>query len=150
MKKDCCLLDLRFLQWWLKIMVFWIVMPCTWVKVCWHSEHITSVFRSEEYDKQETNKPAVSFLLGILFDLQDWGITFLWNVSELMLNYMALDLEDGGSTFLWNVSAILPYYMALQPRRSHSSLFTFFSTVSLLVLWQHYFLLLLLALKLKG
>jgi hypothetical protein len=71
------------------------------------------------------------YLLGLLFDPENRGSTFLRNVGYVTspktvsacclfltgcLNGLLFDCEDGGSTFLRNIIKFLPDYTASHPR----------------------------------
>jgi hypothetical protein len=57
--------------------VFWDVTPC-----------------SLEEGHQHLRALLAASFLDLLFDPEDWGITFLWNISELLPDYTVLPPED--------------------------------------------------------
>jgi hypothetical protein len=76
--------------------VFWDVLLCGSVV---SGEHISSIFRVEEYARSmlegEHCLPcaACRFLLSLLFNPEDGGRVFLCRICEPVLNYTVLQLE---------------------------------------------------------
>jgi hypothetical protein len=74
----------------MKSIIFWDITPCSPLKIIRRfGEHVSSIFRVEEYAKHEAEEQvrallAICFHAGFLFDL-------------------FFDPEDGSDTFLQNV-----------------------------------------------
>jgi hypothetical protein len=55
---------------------------------------IASIFKVKGYAKQETDSRLNGFLLGLLFNPEDWGDMFLWMSADFYPNTWHYNLED--------------------------------------------------------
>jgi hypothetical protein len=80
----------------MKSHIFLDITPCIQLKL-WNStdvseEYIGCIFKVEEQAQQGSVSTCfhAAFQLGLFFNLEDGGVTVLWNVDWLSTDYMAL------------------------------------------------------------